>query len=295
MQNYASKVIAVLLAEVGYIEKRSREQLDDKTANAGFGNYTKYARDLDAIPGFYNGKKQGYAWCDMTVDWGFVQAYGEEEAKRLLCQPDSSSGAGCYYSARYFKRNGQFHEKDPKPGDQIFFWNEGKTSVAHTGLVVEVDSQYVTTVEGNTRDGENPMADGGGVRMEKYRLDDESIYGYGRPNYDPEPVKEKETYDHAAFLKELQGALGAPVTGEADLATLGLTVTVSAKVNANHAAVKPLQKWLCALGYTEVGDADGKAGPKFTSAILHFQQDNGCTPTGALQEWDKTWHKIIWG
>jgi AraC-like DNA-binding protein len=86
MQNYASKVIAVLLAEVGYIEKRSREQLDDKTANAGFGNYTKYARDLDAIPGFYNGKKQGYAWCDMTVDWGFVQAYGEEEAKRLLLE-----------------------------------------------------------------------------------------------------------------------------------------------------------------------------------------------------------------
>ena len=138
------------------------------------------------------------------------------------------------------------------------------------------------------------MADGGGVRMKKYRLDDESIYGSGRPNYDPEPAEE-ETYDRAAFLRELQEALGAPVTGAADLVTLGLTVTVSAKVNDAHAAVKPLQKWLNARGYTEVGAPDGKAGPKVTSAILHFQQDNACTPPGALQEWDKTWHKVIWG
>ena len=74
-----------------------------------------------------------------------------------------------------------------------------------------------------------------------------------------------------------------------------MTVTVSAKVNPKHAAVKPLQKWLNVLGYAEVGTADGVAGAKFTSAVLHFQMDNGCTPTGALQEWDKTWHKMIWG
>lgn len=295
MQNYASKVIAVLLAELDYIEKKSKDQLDDKTANAGFGNFTKYARDLDAIPGFYNGKKQGYAWCDVTVDWAFVQAYGVEAAKKLLCQPDNSLGAGCKYSAQYYQKKGQFHESDPEPGDQIFFWNDAKTSAGHTGLVVEVDSQYVTTVEGNARDDDNPLMDGGGVRMKKYKLDDEKICGYGRPAYDPEPVEEEETCDHAAFLKELQKALGAPVTGEADLATLGMTVTVSAKINAAHAAVKPIQKRLNVLGYTEVGTADGKAGPKFTSAILHFQQDNACTPTGALQEWDKTWCKLIWG
>lgn len=294
MGNYASKVISVMMAEVGYIEKKSNAQLDDKTANAGFGNYTKYARDLDAIPGFYNGKKQGAPHCDVTVDWAFVQAYGVEEAKRLLCQPDNSCGAGCYYSAQYYKQKGQFHTKDPNPGDQIFFWNENKNGVAHTGLVVEVDKQYVTTVEGNARDDDDPMKDGGGVRMKKYPIGDETIYGYGRPAYDKEPVT-VETYDRTAFLKELQKALGAPATGEADLATLGMTVTVSAKVNPKHAAVKPLQKWLSALGYAEVGKADGIAGAKFTSAVLHFQQDHGCTPTGALQEWDKTWHKLIWG
>lgn len=294
MPNYASKVISVFLAEIGYIEKKSNAQLDDKTANAGFGNYTKYARDLDAIPGFFNGKKQGFPWCDVSLDWAFVQAYGVEEAKKLLCQPDNSLGAGCYYSAQYYKQKGQFHEKDPRPGDQIFFWTEKKDGVAHTGLVVEVDNQYVTTVEGNVRDQDNAMADGGAVRMKKYKLDDDTIYGYGRPAYDKEPEKEA-AYDNAAFVKELQKALGAPVTGEADLATLGMTVTVSAKLNPRHAAVKPIQKRLNALGYTEVGKADGIAGVKFTSAVLHFQQDHGSTPTGVLQEWDKTWHKLIWG
>lgn len=31
MGNYASKVISVMMAEVGYIEKKSNAQLDDKT------------------------------------------------------------------------------------------------------------------------------------------------------------------------------------------------------------------------------------------------------------------------
>lgn len=102
-------------------------------------------------------------------------------------------------------------------------------------------------------------------------------------------------YTHTDFLAELQEALGAPVTGEPDLVTLGMTVAVSAKVNPKHAAVRPLQRWLNALGYTEVGTADGEAGPKFTSAVLHYQMDHGCTQTGALQDWDKTWCKLIWG
>ena len=81
------KVLAIAKAEVGYLEKRNNSNLDSKTANAGTANYTKYARDLDAI-GFYNGRKNGYAWCDVFVDWCFVQAYGAENAKKLLCQPE---------------------------------------------------------------------------------------------------------------------------------------------------------------------------------------------------------------
>lgn len=65
-----SDVVNIALAEVGYREKASNAYLDDKTANAGAANWTKYARDL-AAAGYYNGNKNGYAWCDVFVDWCF--------------------------------------------------------------------------------------------------------------------------------------------------------------------------------------------------------------------------------
>lgn len=175
-----SKVIAVAAAEVGYKEKKSNSQLDDKTANAGSGNYTKYARDFDQkYPKWYNGKKNGYAWCDMFVDWCFLTAYGYENALRLLCQPEKSAGAGCTYSLRYYKNKGQFHIGTPKPGDQIFFGTSPDNST-HTGIVESVDAKQVHTIEGNTGDR---------VARRNYSLTNSRILGYGRPAYDavPEP------------------------------------------------------------------------------------------------------------
>ena len=171
----ASKVVAVAVAEIGYKEKKSNSQLDDKAANAGSGNYTKYARDFDQkYPKWYNGKKNGFAWCDMFVDWCFLTAYGYENALRLLCQPEKSCGAGCTYSLRYYKNKGQFHTSGPKPGDQIFFGTSLDNST-HTGIVEKVTAQKVYTIEGNTSDQ---------VARRNYALTNSRILGYGRPAYD---------------------------------------------------------------------------------------------------------------
>ena len=89
----ANKVIQIAEAEIGYLEKKTNAKLDDKTANAGNKNYTKYARDLDAL-GFYNGRKNGFAWCDIFVDWCFVQAYGLEAALKLTNQPLGKANCG---------------------------------------------------------------------------------------------------------------------------------------------------------------------------------------------------------
>ena len=43
------KVIKIAENEVGYLEKRTNAQLDSKTANAGYNNYTKYGRDMHKI------------------------------------------------------------------------------------------------------------------------------------------------------------------------------------------------------------------------------------------------------
>ena len=171
MSRYASKVISTATKEVGYLEKASNANLDSKTGNAGKANYTKYARDLDAIKGFYNGKKNGYPWCDVFVDWCFVQSFGIDGARELLGQSEESYGAGCGWSMSYFKKMGRV-KTTPAVGDQIFF-KDASGDICHTGLVYKVDKNYVYTIEGKTF-----FAMGGGYSIDKAsRLDYQKACG----------------------------------------------------------------------------------------------------------------------
>lgn len=175
-------VIELAKSQIGYHEKATNAMLDDFLANAGSNNFTKYARDLDAINGFYNGPKQGYAYCDVFVDWCFVKAYGAFIGLQLLCQPMASAGAGCQYSAQYYERQGRFFVDDPQPGDQIFFDYGG--GINHTGIVTDVNQFAIITVEGNSDDQ---------VQQCSYPHSAGYIAGFGRPNWamdgEPEPFE----------------------------------------------------------------------------------------------------------
>ena len=111
---------------------------------------------------------------------------------------------------------------------------------------------------------------------------------------EPAPQENKESgYTLEQFVRDVQAACGASVDGIAGPETLSKTVTVSAKITRTHAVVKPVQKRLAELGYKEVGTADGVAGPKFTSAVAHFQQDNECWVDGEITAKNKTWKKLL--
>lgn len=165
------KLLAVARAEIGYLEKASNAQLEDKTANAGSGNWTKYAAFFDANPGFYNGKKNGYAWCDVFVDWCHVQAFGIDTAKRLLCQPSNSMGAGVGYSRQYFMSAGRLHDR-PMLGAQVFFGTQ------HTGIVSAVDGNTFRAIEGNTSSAPGVVANGGGVWEKSYTVNASMTFGW---------------------------------------------------------------------------------------------------------------------
>lgn len=102
-----------------------------------------------------------------------------------------------------------------------------------------------------------------------------------------------EKYSREQFIRDVQQACGAGVDGIAGPETIGKTVTLSAKKNRKHAAVKPVQRYLDTLGYKEVGEADGVAGPKFTSAVVRYQKEHGCEADGEITAKNKTWRKLL--
>lgn len=309
------KLIAVAQDEVGYLEKKSKSQLDDKTANAGSGNYTKYARDLDAIPGFYNGRKQGHPWCDCFVDWCFVQAFGVDMAKKLLCQPNKSLGAGCKYSYNYYKKKGQAHTS-PKAGDQVFFLG-ASGSICHTGIVYQVTDEYVYTIEGNTSSEAGVVENGGCVRAKKYRLTYAYIAGYGRPNYElvdsetqepeapiepvpaptpVEPVAYKTTvleWQKAAMADgfkqpEYFTKYGADGDWGKECEAVAKKAIVKKRSTYKYRNLtKIVQK---AVGLTGK-DVDGLCGTKTQEAIKAYQKKNGLQADGCVGL--NTWKKIL--
>lgn len=191
MSYTASRLLAIAAAEIGYHEKASNAYLDDKTANSGSNNWTKYARDL-AAAGYYNGNKNGYAWCDVFVDWCFYQLAGKDATKAqwLECQT-GPYGAGCIFSSYYYRQAGRF-SNTPVVGAQIFFGKLEKEE--HTGIVEKFDDTYVYTIEGNSSDQ---------VIRRTYRRDNSKIVGYGLPRFDAEEVTQAPTKSIEEIAQEV--------------------------------------------------------------------------------------------
>ena len=174
MSNAVNDLINKTKAWTGYLEKKSNTNLDDFTANAGSNNFTCFARDYKNHTGY---DLKGQAWCAMFVSEIFVQMFGLDKAKKLLC------GVLYHYcpsGVSQFKSAGRWFTS-PEPGDVIFFTNG--TRAYHTGIVTEVTSTKVKTVEGNTSGASGVIENGGGVCQKSYSLSYERIMGYGRPDW----------------------------------------------------------------------------------------------------------------
>ena len=248
------KLISIAEAEVGYLEKKTPQMLDDKTANAGKNNYTKYGRDLVKWIGspFAN----GVAWCQEYFQWLVITAFGKDTAKRLM-------GGWTAYTptaSNFYVQMGRWHTKNPKRGNQIFFHNTQR--ICHTGLVYAVDNNYVYTIEGNTSAGNGVIANGGGVAKKKYPLNYKSITGYGRPDYSIVDSTNISTSTPASTKNNVTYSNPYPVPSS--------TVRMGSKGNW----VKWVQYQLNGIGkYGLV--IDGDFGNNTKNAVLDFQRKNG--------------------
>ena len=121
----------------------------------------------------------------------------------------------------------------------------------------------------------------------------------GKNGFTASAVKEETTkvatetaYTQEQFVRDIQTACGAKVDGIAGMETLGKTVTLSSSKNRTHAAVKPVQQRLKALGF-DPGNADGIYGSKTKAAVKAYQKANGCTQDGIITAGNKTWRKLL--
>ena len=99
------------------------------------------------------------------------------------------------------------------------------------------------------------------------------------------------SYTKKQCVKDIQTLLGGlTVDGLCGAKTLAKLPTLSKKHNPKHKIVKPVQRYLNALGY-DCGTADGIAGAKFHNAVVKFQKANGLTADGIIGQ--NTWKKLI--
>lgn len=264
------RVIAVAEGELGYLEKKSNSHLDDKTANAGSNNYTKYNRDMKAWAGSAGLSDQ---WCQNFVDWVFVTAFGLEDAKKLIYKFTNytPSGSDAFKKVgRYIKRG----SKKPKRGDVIYFYSSAKGRIGHVGIVYDVNSSKVYTIEGNTSGASSLVTNGGGVRKKSYSLTSTYIDGYGSVDYTQISA---DGYAAPSITPPKTYKLG-------DRELFNYT---------EGEDVKELQEALISLGFS-CGDygADGEFGDCTEMAVREFQKAKDLDITG---RYTKTDHKILQG
>lgn len=158
-------------ADGGYLEKKSDAYLDDFKKNAGYNNYTKFARDVNAWgqPGC-----QGQAWCAEFQFWKLVKIKGITKALQIM-------GGGfynCVSITNWAKKNGTWHST-PKVGALVIF-RKG----SHVGSVQSFNKSGINTNEGNTSSEAGVVANGGAVRNKYYSINDPAIDGYVWINWD---------------------------------------------------------------------------------------------------------------
>lgn len=138
-----SCLITIASNEVGYVESP--------------GNVTQY------------GDTSGGGWCAAFIAWCAEQA---DIMPTTIPQTYSPTTMRNFYinEERYYARSSDYV---PQIGD-IFFASESGTQVEHVGIIYNVDSEYIYTIEGNCTDQ---------VKRRAIHRSNTYIMGYGNPCY----------------------------------------------------------------------------------------------------------------
>ena len=260
------KVILIAKNEEGYLEKKSNNQLDNKTANAGSANYTKYWRDIK--PDY-----QGQPWCAAFISWCFMKAFGLDNAKKLL---KHWPYVYCPTLGKLFARNA-----NPKIGDIVIFYHNG--TFTHTGLVTAVIGDRFYTIEGNTSGASGIIANGGGVCAKSYLNSQMPGTKFCTPDY-------SIVSDASAPAKPENTSSNTTQTGEEYMFE-----PKTVKAGDKNTSVLLLQEILKSRGFKGKNkkdlDLDWEAGDNTIYALKQYQKSRGLDVDGVCGS--ATWKDLI--
>ena len=93
--------------------------------------------------------------------------------------------ASCMMLGDWFKQEGKYHKDNPQVGDIVFFKFSGSSRwTNHVGLVIEVNRNTLTTIEGNTSSDNKGSQNNGGMVAIRTRKINSSVVGFGRVSDD---------------------------------------------------------------------------------------------------------------
>lgn len=274
--NVIEKLISVAREELGYLEKASNSNLYNKTANAGYKNFTKYWQDIK--PSW-----QGQPWCAIFVTWCFEKAFGKENARKLLKHYPYTY---CPTMANLFTLNA-----NPKVGDIVIFYYGGQ--FAHTGIVIKVNGDYFETIEGNTNNGSTIVPNGGSVCKKSYYNSKLPGTKFCTPNWSlinsiPSSTTSKNWIvelqnecNKQGFSKQVVDGIPGPNT---------LKGCPMLQVGATGKITKILQQRLTNLGFNTKG-IDGIFGQNTKKAVVNFQKSRKLSVDGIVGK--NTWSKLL--
>ena len=226
------------------------------------------------------------AWCAT-----FVSAVGHACGLERIILSECS----CPKMIQLYKAAGRWMEDDayrPQPGDLIFYdWqddgqgdNVGQAD--HVGLVLSVDGEAITVIEGNC---------GHAVATRRLQRDGRYIRGYGLPDYasvsDAEPAEPESPPEQPE----------APAVPDPDTVTLPklpegwhYVPLPDLQLNDESGAVRAAQLLLKGHGYS-IGwmGADGEYGPKTENAVGKFRRDREIVSDIVIGVGPETWAKLI--
>ena len=204
--------------------------------------------------------------------WPFLSLYGKDVAQKILHLPNKAKSYNCEYFANYFKNANSWYSV-PQVGDLVFFrkFNSNGTvkyNFAHVGIVIEVTSTSITTVEGNTSGASGVISNGGGVCKKSYSRNYKSINGYGRPAYDE--ITENTPSD--------------------EMVTVNLRMLSKGMTGQDVHSIMVILK---DLGYytSNVPKYDIEFGPKLESAVKIFQKAHNLEVDGIIGK--DTWKTLM--